>query len=236
METDLYKSSLSRGERIGKGSYSEVFKGYRKDDASKTVAIKRIENDQDFFTKNAAKDINALRAVTGHKNVVKLLDFHSDDEYFYIIMEYCQGGDLEEFLSKGAPPSYEIRLDIMKQCAKGVAYIHGLNPPVVHRDIKCNNILLQNTPAGVCVKIGDFGLAKVFDEIDGDRNRILMSTAAGSMAFRAPEMCTSGRKQYNASVDIYSLGLVFNVLINYNGEDKLFEPHIGNHMLTISFG
>lgn len=232
MECNLYRCSLQTKDKIGKGSYSIVFKGQKKDEKNTSVAMKQIVNDKEFFTENAMKDFQALSAVTGHKNIVQLLDLHVDVNFIYIIMEYCSGGDLQQYLSNGVP-SYIVKLDIMKQCTRGISYIHGLKPPVVHRDIKPNNILIQESASVLTVKITDFGLAKVFTNMSRSVGSMYMSTDVGSLAFRAPELFKFGsERQYTATIDNYALGLVFAVVVNYHDSDKAEEPHTGKYALN----
>lgn len=227
METELYKSNLQPEDRLGEGAQGTVFKGFKKDQERTPVALKQIRNDNHIFTESAKKDLIALRAVSGHKNVVKLYDYYMDKHFIYIIIEYCNKGDLHQYLCKGIP-SYRVKLEIMKQCARGIGYIQSLEPPVVHRDIKTQNILLQELPHGVRVKIADFGLAKVFNKIGSSVNSMFMTTNVGTMVFKAPELFKNiAELQYTAKIDNYALGLVFAILINYNEDETSLEPYIG---------
>lgn len=91
------------------------------------------------------------------------------------------------------------RINVMKkwcrQILKGLAYLHGRNPPVIHRDLKCDNVFISSTTG--CVKIGDLGLATF-------KTQTFAKTMRGTMEFMAPEMFD---EKYDELVDIYSFGL-----------------------------
>jgi WNK lysine deficient protein kinase len=93
----------------------------------------------------------------------------------------------------------EKRINVMKkwcrQILKGLAYLHSRNPPVIHRDLKCDNVFISSTTG--CVKIGDLGLATF-------KTQTFAKSMRGTMEFMAPEMFD---EQYNELVDIYSFGL-----------------------------
>ena len=91
------KYDFEAKHKVGKGAYGQVYKGYLKSNKDVEVAIKQIERDDDFFSKSAKKELEILKALK-HHNIVFLLDGYKGNEYFYIVMEYCDAGNLEEFI------------------------------------------------------------------------------------------------------------------------------------------
>ncbi len=126
------------------------------------------------------------------------------------MLEYIPGGSLEDQEDITAPEC----VSIFGQCTSALAYLHGHDPPIVHRDIKPGNIFIQVRDVGyIHVKFGDFGLSKDYDTL---------STICGSWRYLAPEMyqnrqyVDAGGKQrvtYTAAVDVWSLGVVVYELL-----------------------
>ena len=105
----------------------------------------------------------------------------------------------------------EIRLDIMTQIARGVAFLHSKN--IVHRDIKPGNILLKTEDGCAVVKLGDFGLSKF---LDPDGSTSAMSSDVETLRFKAPEFWDKkpgDRVRYHKTVDIYATGLTFAAML-----------------------
>ena len=132
------------------------------------------------------------------------------EPYPQLILEYVPGGSLEDQEGLTAAEC----VSIVCQCTSALAYLHGREPPIVHRDIKPGNILIQNREADyIHVKFADFGLSKDYDNL---------STICGSWLYLAPEVyhnkqyIDAGGKQrvtYTAAVDVWSLGVVIYELL-----------------------
>ncbi|KAF0318441.1 hypothetical protein GQ607_014359 [Colletotrichum asianum] len=140
---------------------------------------------------------------TSHRNIVALLDasFTSSPQLF---LEYVPGGSL----ATQADLSYNEILTVLRQCLSALVYLHGRKPPIVHRDIKPDNILVQYRSGGdIFVKISDFGLSK-------DQSQLL--TICGTFDYVAPEIqlyVQAEQSRYSAVVDVWSLGVVVYELI-----------------------
>lgn len=137
--------------------------------------------------------------------------FHAVFEpYPQLTLEYVPGGSLEDQEDVTAAEC----VSIVCQCTSALTYLHGHNPPIVHRDIKPGNILIQERHLGyIHVKFGDFGLSKDYDNL---------STICGSWRYLAPEMYQNRqyigaggnhRVTYTAAVDVWSLGVVVYELL-----------------------
>ena len=164
------------------------------------------------------KEYDVLSHLKTHNNIIQLLDLKNDERDIFLIMEYADLGDLDKYVEKNLP-DLEAKIQIMLQTASGIHYMHSLQPPVIHRDIKPGNILMQSSPQGPVAKICDFGLAKIFNP---EATSLYMSTDAGTPMYRAPEQFVKGRQQYTSAVDVFSLGLVYMGLLNTSRN----KPHI----------
>ncbi|XP_023931291.1 uncharacterized protein LOC106156501 [Lingula anatina] len=198
--------------KLGQGGFGVVYKGVdTKRDVE--VAAKQIEIRRERGGADAMAEIKILQKVPEHVNIIRLYDFHFFRNSFWIIMEYCNCGDLRDYLKKYAPVALATKVDFMRQMAAAVHHMHTLPEPVAHRDLKPPNILLRYTGSDErpVIKVTDFGLSKVAD-VDLSKT-FMMSTQAGTPCFMAPEQF--GREGYTASVDIFALGLMFVGMINF---------------------
>jgi serine/threonine protein kinase len=125
-----------------------------------------------------------------------------------IVTELCTGNSLFSLLhqSPDISLSWAQKLKLCKDTAQGMSYLHGLNPAVIHRDLKSLNLLLfepvvQNRVDNILVKITDFGIAKTLDQTSG-----LMTGLVGTCHWMAPEVITS--QDYGLPADVYSYGIV----------------------------
>ena len=218
---ELQQYRVNMFEQVGAGSFGKVFKGRHVENCN-IVALKEItwsvsEEDLDFDPK---REIAICSELKHHKNIIQVLDHIILPKTVFIVMEYCKPGDLENFMKTNVPLLIT-RVDIMKQSVCGLSYLHAQSPPIIHRDLKLKNILLKEDGGQLVVKLTDFGSAKHLEET-------LMGTLCGTQTFWAPEILPQqGRVVYTKAVDIYSLGLVFLVILNFKKGDKTLEPKIG---------
>uniref|UniRef100_A0A5S6QT18 Non-specific serine/threonine protein kinase n=1 Tax=Trichuris muris TaxID=70415 RepID=A0A5S6QT18_TRIMR len=178
-----------------------------------TVAIKSITKKNLSKSKNLlSKEIKILKELSDlhHENLVALLQCIETSSHVYLIMEYCNGGDLADYLqAKGTLSEDTIRL-LLRQIAAAIKAINSRG--IVHRDLKPQNILLCNLtnnpnpePQEIRLKIADFGFARFLQ--DG----VMAATLCGSPMYMAPEVIMS--LQYCAKADLWSIGtIVFQCL------------------------
>ncbi|XP_032877613.1 serine/threonine-protein kinase PDIK1L-like [Amblyraja radiata] len=119
----------------------------------------------------------------------------------WFVMEFCDGGDLNDYLLSRALDC-GLNLHFMQQLSAAVAFLH-LNA-IVHRDLKPDNVLVASSPAGPVVKVADFGLSKC--QSKGSVSQWQVSEACGSDFYMAPELWEG---QYSNKVDIFALGIIF---------------------------
>ncbi|XP_029300031.1 serine/threonine-protein kinase ULK1 isoform X1 [Cottoperca gobio] len=209
MET-VGKFEFSRKDLIGHGAFAVVFKGRHREKHDWEVAVKCINK------KNLAKsqtllgkEIKILKELK-HENIVALLDFQETASSVYLVMEYCNGGDLADYLhTKGTLSEDTIRV-FLQQIAGAMRVLQAKG--IIHRDLKPQNILLSY-PAGrkshfnnTCIKIADFGFARYL------QNNMMAATLCGSPMYMAPEVIMS--QNYDAKADLWSIGtIVFQCLI-----------------------
>lgn len=187
---------------IGKGSYSFVYHG-KHIHTNQEVAIKKINislSDKNIV-QNIKSEIAIMKTLT-HPNIVKLYE-EIYDEYnnIYLIMEYCKGGNLSEFLNN-KPLKEKYVLKFMKQIADATKYLYFHN--IIHRDIKPHNILITSNDH---IKLTDFGFAKSFQSGEEKLNQ----TICGSPIYMAPEIIKSN--YYTIKTDLWSIGIILYEMI-----------------------
>ncbi|PKA59091.1 Receptor-like protein kinase HSL1 [Apostasia shenzhenica] len=207
--------SLEEDNVIGSGASGKVYKVVLAGGEVAAVkkiwrTTKRVESDP----RNQAADdaFEAEVATLGkirHKNIVKLLCCCVHRDCKLLVYEFMANGSLGDFLhsSKARFLDWQTRYKIAIDAAEGLCYLHhDCVPPIVHRDVKSNNILLDSE---FRAKVSDFGVAKVVEGFDkGTRS---MSVIAGSCGYIAPEYAYTLR--VNEKSDIYSFGVVILELV-----------------------
>ena len=185
---------------IGKGSFSRVYKGFNIE-TDEIIAIKIIDKNQlkKGLVQRLYDEIELLKQLD-HPSVVQLRDFLEDHENFYLVFEYCAGGDLAYYIKRGALTEEKTR-DYMKQLAIVLEYLRYRN--IVHRDLKPQNILL--TRDHKTLKITDFNFAKELYDDD------LTSTMCGSPLYMAPEIIE--KQEYCTSSDLWSVGMILYEMV-----------------------
>ena len=197
-------------ERIGVGSYGRVYKVFKN---KKYYVLKEIP----LNLSSAAEKINSVQneadilSSLNNKYVVKFYESFKKNHNIYIIMEYCDNGDLCSFLNRikkqRKSEEYFLEIDfvwkLFIQMSIGLYYIHSKK--IIHRDIKTLNIFLtKNFDA----KIGDLGVAKILE------NTNHAMTFIGTPYYVSPEMCRN--KPYNEKSDIWALGCILYELLTFN--------------------
>ncbi|CAD8077038.1 unnamed protein product [Paramecium primaurelia] len=189
---------------IGTGSSCTVYKGYWK---GGEVAIKKmkIKSLNENHLKEFRREISALVTIKRHQNLVQLLGISQKEDELYIVTEYCAGGTLFDLLhkKKHLDINWQLRVKMAIQIADGMLHLHKLNPPLVHRDLKSLNILLEYIydQNRINIKIADFGLARVQAD-NGEQ----MTGFLGTFHWMAPEVFQN--IPYTIKADVYSYAIV----------------------------
>ncbi|KAM3411916.1 hypothetical protein ACQJBY_003536 [Aegilops geniculata] len=193
---------------LGKGGFGYVYDGFLEDDTQVAVKIRSQSSNQG--DKEFLAEVQILTRIH-HKNLVSLIGFCKDGEHMALVYEFMSRGTLQEHIVGGDHNticlSWRQRLKIAVESAQGLEYLHkGCNPPLIHRDVKATNILLNTRFEA---KIADFGLSKAFNH----DNETQMSTnvIVGTQGYMDPEYQTTGRPTTKS--DVYSFGVVLLVLV-----------------------
>ncbi|CAL5042347.1 unnamed protein product [Urochloa decumbens] len=211
-ESDVL-GNISEQNVIGSGGSGKVYRihlgGAGDEETGRMVAVKRIWNSRkvdEKLDKEFESEVKVLGSIR-HNNIVKLLCCISSQEAKLLVYEYMENGSLDRWLHhrerEGAPAplDWPTRLAVAIDAAKGLSYMHhDCAQPIVHRDVKSSNILLD---PDFQAKIADFGLARILVK-SGEPESV--SAIGGTFGYMAPEY--GYRPKVNEKVDVYSFGVV----------------------------
>ncbi|XP_073136445.1 probable serine/threonine-protein kinase PBL21 [Henckelia pumila] len=192
---------------IGEGGFGSVYKGRLESGlivAVKQLNLEGLQGNQEFIVEVL------MLSLLHHPNLVSLIGYCTDGDQRLLVYEFMSMGSLENHLFDVAPGQKPLgwgtRLKIAVGAARGLEYLHcKANPPVIYRDLKSSNILLDND---FNVKLSDFGLAKLGPVGD---NTHVSTRVMGTYGYCAPEYAMSGKLTLKS--DIYSFGVVLLELI-----------------------
>ncbi|XP_028121057.1 probable leucine-rich repeat receptor-like protein kinase At5g49770 isoform X2 [Camellia sinensis] len=204
-ELKKYANNFSEGNVIGAGGYGKVYRGALP--TGQLVAVKRAQQGSMQGGHEFKTEIELLSRVH-HKNVVSLLGFCFEKVEHMLVYEYIPNGTLKESLSgkTGIRLDWMRRLRIALGVARGLQYLHELaNPPIIHRDIKSNNILLDER---LNAKVSDFGLSKLMGDVEKGH---VTTQVKGTMGYMDPEYYMT--QQLTEKSDVYSFGVLMLELV-----------------------
>ncbi|XP_077247418.1 putative serine/threonine-protein kinase At1g01540 [Tasmannia lanceolata] len=198
---------LSDENVIGEGGYGIVYRGILLDNTK--VAVKNLLNNRGQAEREFKVEVEIIGRVR-HKNLVRLLGYCVEGAYRMLVYEYVDNGNLDQWLhgdlGQFSPLTWDRRMNIILGTAKGLAYLHeGLEPKVVHRDIKSSNILLDQRWHP---KVSDFGLAKL---LCSERSYVT-TRVMGTLGYVAPEYASTGMLTERS--DVFSFGVLIMEIIS----------------------
>ena len=199
MSTFIVNEYIINRKRIGKGSFSTIYKGYSTKN-NQVYAIKEIVVDKKQNKSLVKRELSVLKTLD-HPSIVKLHDVIIDTNYnnIYFVLDYYPKGDFAKFLDN-KPLKEKFCRKYLKQLSQGLEYL--LNKDILHRDLKPQNILLTNE---YNIKITDFGFAKQIDK------NSLINTLCGSPMYMAPEIIN--KKEYDIKSDLWSVGVILYEMV-----------------------
>ncbi|XP_010462030.1 PREDICTED: probable LRR receptor-like protein kinase At1g51890 isoform X3 [Camelina sativa] len=218
--SEVLKMTKNFERVLGKGGFGTVYYG-NLDDTQ--VAVKMLSHSSAQGYKEFKAEVELLLRVH-HRHLVGLVGYCDDGDNLALIYEYMANGDLRENMSGKLSVnvlSWETRMQIAVEAAQGLEYLHnGCRPPMVHRDVKPTNILLNERSQA---KLADFGLSRSFP-VDGESH--VMTIVAGTPGYLDPEYYRTN--WLSEKSDVYSFGVVLLELVtNQPVTDKTRErPHI----------
>lgn len=186
---------------LGKGAFGEVRKAYHNASgitrAIKIIARRHADREQENILMN---EVGILRGLD-HPQIMKVLEFYKDKNFFYIVSEYCGGGDLFEKM-RNTTFSETRAAKVIYQLLSGVNYLHLHG--IVHRDLKPENILYESTAEDSNLKIADFGVSRAL------KKGAKLHSTVGTILYIAPEVL---KNNYNEKCDIWSCGVILYTLL-----------------------
>ncbi|KAG5552748.1 hypothetical protein RHGRI_010746 [Rhododendron griersonianum] len=198
-------NNFSQNNEIGYGGYGKVYKGLLS--GGQLLAIKRAQQGSTQGGLEFKTEIELLSRVH-HKNLVGLVGFCFEQGEQMLVYEFMPNGTLKESLSgkSGIHLDWKRRLRITLGSARGLAYLHDLaDPPIIHRDVKSTNILLDEN---LTAKVADFGLSKLVS--DSSKGHV-STQVKGTLGYLDPEYYMT--QQLTEKSDVYSFGVVMLELV-----------------------
>ncbi|KAK9016137.1 hypothetical protein V6N11_007217 [Hibiscus sabdariffa] len=210
-ELETITKSFRSDYILGEGGFGTVYKGYIDENVrvglkSLPVAVKVLNKEGLQGHREWLTEVNFLGQLR-HPNLVKLIGYCCEDDHRLLVYEFMFRGSLENHLFRKAtvPLSWAKRMMIALGAAKGLAFLHNAERPVIYRDFKTSNILLDSD---YTAKLSDFGLAKAGPQ--GDETHV-STRVMGTYGYAAPEYVMTGH--LTARSDVYSFGVVLLELL-----------------------
>ena len=203
---------------IGKGTFSRVKLGINKNTGEK-VAIKILDKRKIVEKADLERVLREMKMLSelDNEHIIKVYQIYENENHYLIIMEYCEGGELFNYIVEKQRLSENESSFFYYQIIQGVEYIHSQG--IAHRDLKPENLLLDKNKK---IKIIDFGLSNYFDGVQK------LETPCGSPCYASPEM-VGGNKYNGFIIDIWATGIIlFAMLCGYlpfedDNNDVLFK-------------
>ena len=207
-------------KRLGNGSFATVWRGYHRHTlqpvAIKSISLAKLASNRKHVA-NLESEIECMRALQ-HENVVRLIETHDSERHKYLIMEFCEGGDLSHYLRKHKQPlPLPLAQRFAIQLKNGLQVLHSRQ--LIHRDLKPQNLLLDQStsPYTATLKLADFGFARSLLADD------MAATLCGSPLYMAPEILKY--QAYDAKADLWSVGAILYEMVvgrvPYTGQNHI---------------
>ncbi|EEF46780.1 CDPK-related kinase 4 isoform X1 [Ricinus communis] len=203
-----FQAKFELGKEVGRGHFGHTCwaKGKKGELKGQSVAVKIISKAKmttAISIEDVRREVKILKALSGHRHMIKFHDAFEDANNVYIVMELCEGGELlDRILSRGGRYPEEDAKTIIVQILSVVAFCHLQG--VVHRDLKPENFLFTTRDEDAPLKIIDFGLS---DFIRPDQR---LNDIVGSAYYVAPEVL---HRSYTVEADMWSIGVITYILL-----------------------
>uniref|UniRef100_A0A8I6WWJ4 Receptor-like serine/threonine-protein kinase n=2 Tax=Hordeum vulgare subsp. vulgare TaxID=112509 RepID=A0A8I6WWJ4_HORVV len=205
---------------IGRGGFGIVYKGQMQD--GQKIAVKKLSTNNRVQGMKEFKNDVDLIARLQHRNLVRLLGccIHYSDRI--LVYEYMSNKSLDNFifdLRRRATLSWKTRMDIILGVARGLLYLHqDSRHTMIHRDLKAANVLLNGE---MVAKISDFGIAKLFSNIDDNQDSTVTERIVGTFGYMAPEYAMDGMVSFMQ--DVYSFGVLLLEIVSGRRNQRNFN-------------
>lgn len=203
---------------IGKGGMSRVYLAMDQN-LNKQWAVKEIEkhkNDinNEVMIQSAMAEANMIKKLD-HPSLPRIVDIINKEDFIYVVMDYIEGEPLSNILNKQGAQPQELVIHWAIELCGVLDYLHRQTPPIIYRDMKPSNIMLQ--PNGN-IKLIDFGIAREYKE-----ESLADTVSLGTKGYAAPEQF-GGKGQTDARTDIYCLGVtLYHLLTGQNPCEPPYE-------------
>lgn len=198
---DIKKIYKFEKKLLGEGAFGKVSKAFLKRDKSRLFAIKTMKKNSQYIDLSIfLKEVELLK-IFDHPHIIKFHEVYEDSRSFYLVIEYCEGGDLQQRLDE---EKKILESDVKKylwQMLMSIYYIQCKK--ICHRDLKPENFMFKED-GGTQLKLIDFGLSQSFFQ------KKKMRTIAGSPCYVAPQVLD---QNYTEKCDVWSLGIIFYQLV-----------------------
>ncbi|KNE67098.1 CAMK/CAMK1 protein kinase [Allomyces macrogynus ATCC 38327] len=213
---EMLYAKFDIGDVIGTGAFSEVRRATERATGVR-FAVKIIDKAKCRGKESMIQsEVEILKRVK-HRNIIRLFEMYESPLKIFLVMELVTGGELFDRIVERGHYTESDAAKIVYEILRGVQYLHRLN--ICHRDLKPENLLFYDATPGSRIMISDFGLSKIFDDVQ------LMRTACGTPGYVAPEVLR--REGYQKQVDMWSIGVITYILLC--GYPPFYEEN--NHAL-----
>jgi hypothetical protein len=206
---ELYQATNGFEKLLGKGSFGEVYKGTIRSPQPHLIAVKKLADSNEYTEKEFANEVQSIGQIH-HRNLVRMIGYCKEGRHRMLVFEFMPGGSLRNALfgaDNETRPPWPWRAEAALAIARGLAYLHdGCSAPIIHCDIKPDNILLDGR--GV-PRITDFGISKL---LGGQQVHATVTNVRGTRGYIAPEWLRGGAR-VDTRADVYSFGVVLLEMI-----------------------
>ena len=190
------------GKKIGWGQFGSVRIASPYKNTKQRFAIKSVPREaKEDYIKQLEKEFRILKEVD-HPNIIKFYESYQDLKYFHFVVEYCEGGELYDLITRKGRLDEDEAAKIIRKLWSTVSHLHDSD--ICHRDLKPENILFDSKRPDAEIKLIDFGLSTYA------RKGRTMKTKVGTPFYVAPEVLNGS---YQKSCDMWSIGVITYVLL-----------------------
>jgi calcium-dependent protein kinase len=197
-------------KKLGEGSYGKIYKVKNKD-TEEIYAMKQMDKIKIQQNLELFKNEIEIMSILNHPNICKLYEVYEDSKFIYLIIEYCEGGELLDRITKkqkeGKLYTEKEAAVIFRQLIEAIDYIHEIG--VIHRDLKPENILFSTKYENSPIKIIDFGISKKVTKNDPNK-KIKLSSKVGTVYYMSPEII---KGSYSELCDVWACGIILYILL-----------------------